>query len=221
MGDGKMTKEELQKKIKQLEPWYQKMNLDGIITGRKRDVKQTWKLIEKSFPMNFKSARILDLGCNAGYYSIMAARNGASMVGVEFGPIPFKQAVFLKKYFEDLWDTKLDITYMNKDMSDIDFIKLGKFDYIFAFAVLYHIGNSKFKKGSLESFVEQDRVISSLSKISDKFIVRARQRKRENSVYYNTEYYNAVFEKLGFRPTKTVIEGRGDRSLISYERIEN
>lgn len=216
-----MKKQELQKKIKQLGPWYQRMNLDGITTGRKRDVEQTWKLIEKSFPMNYKSSRILDLGCNAGYYSVMAARNGASLVSIESGQKPFKQAVFLKKYFEDLWDTKLDITYMNKDISDIDFIKLGKFDYIFAFAILYHIGNSKFGKGTPESFAEQDRVISSLTKITDKFIVRARQRKRENQGYYNSKYYNVVFKKLGFRPVKTIIEGSGDRSFISYERIEN
>lgn len=213
-----MKKQELQKKIKQLSPWYQKISIDGIITGKKRDVKETWKLIDNSFPMDYKSSRVLDLGCNAGFYSIMAAKKGASVIGIEASQRPFEQAIFLKSYFEELWDTKLDITYIHKDISDIDFINLGKFDCIFALAILYHIGNSKFGKGTLESFVEQDRVISLLTKITDKFIIRARQRKRKNSEYYNSKHYNKVFKKLDFSPTKTIHEGKGDRSLILYER---
>lgn len=212
-----MKKQDIQKKIKQLGPWYQRISLDGIITGRKRDVKKTWKLIEDSFPLDYKSSRILDLGCNAGFYSIMAAKKGASVVGIEADQKSFKQALFLKDYFEDLWNTKLDIKYINKDISDIDFIKLGKFDYIFALAILYHIGNSKFGKGTLKSFKEQDRVISLLTKITDKFIVRARQRKRKNSEYYNAVYYNKVFKKFGFIPEKTIHEEKGDRSLILYK----
>lgn len=213
-----MKKQDLQKKIKQLGPWYQRISIDGIITGRKRDVKETWKLINSSFPMDYKSSRVLDLGCNAGFYSIMAARNGASVTGIEAGQRPFEQALFLRDYYENLWETKLDITYIHKDISDIDFINLGKFDCIFALAVLYHIGNFKFGKGTPESFIEQDRVISLLTKITDKFIVRARQRKRKNSEYYNSKYYNKVFKKLDFSPTKTIHEGTGDRSLILYER---
>jgi SAM-dependent methyltransferase len=213
-----MKKQDIQKKIKQLGPWYQRISLDGIITGRKRDVEQTWKIIEDSFPINYKLSRILDLGCNAGFYSIMAAKKGASVVGIEAGQKPFEQAIFLKNYFEDLWDIKLDITYIHKDISDVDFIKLGNFDYIFALAILYHIGNSKFGKGTPKSFTEQDRVISLLTKITDKFIVRARQRKRKNSEYYNSEYYNKVFKNLGFRSEKTIYEEKGDRSLILYKR---
>lgn len=213
-----MEKQELQRKIKQLDPWYQKISIDGVVTGKKRDVKETWKLIDNSFPINYKSSRILDLGCNAGFYSIMAAKKGASVIGIEAGQRSFEQAIFLKSYFEELWDTKLDITYIHKDISDIDFTNLGKFDCIFALAILYHIGNSKFGKGTLESFVEQDRVISLLTKITDKFIIRARQRKRKNSEYYNSKYYNKVFKKLNFNPTKIIHEGKGDRSLILYER---
>jgi len=213
-----MKKQDLQKKIKQLGPWYQRISLDGIWTGRKRDVKETWNKIESFFPIDYKTSRILDLGCNAGFYSIMAAKKGASVVGIEAELKFFNQAIFVKDYYEKLWKTKLDITYIHKDISDVDFISLGKFDCIFALAVLYHVGNSKFGRGTPESFEEQNRVISSLTKISDKFIVRARQRKRTNHEYYNSKYYNKVFKQLGFGATKTIHENNGDRSLILYER---
>jgi len=214
-----MKKQDLQKKIKDLEPWYQGISFDnGIRTGRKRNVKEIWKKIESNFPMDYKTSRILDLGCNAGFYSIMAAKRGASVIGVETEALQIKQSLFLKSYFEDLWKTKLDITYIHKDISDVDFISLGKFDCIFALAVLYHVGNSKFGRGTPKSFAEQDRVISLLTKITDKFIVRARQRRRKNSEYYNYKYYNKVFKSLNFEPIKTIHENNGDRSLILYER---
>lgn len=211
-----MERQDLQKKIEQLGPWYQRISLDGILTGKKRDVKQIWETMESSFPIDYKSSRILDLGCNAGFYCIMAARRGASVIGIEAGQQPFEQAIFLKNYFEALWNIKLDITYIHKDISNVDFISLGKFDCVFALAILYHIGNFKFGRGTPESFVERNRVISLLTKITDKFIVRARQKKHQNP-----EYYNEVFKNLGFRPTKTVHEGRSERSLIFYERVSS
>ncbi len=214
-----MTKEELRKKIKDLGPWYQNITLDGIQTSRKRDTERAWKRIEKNFPMKYKSVRILDLGCNAGYYSIMAARHGASVIGIETLDYAVNQARFLKEYYEELWSTKLDVTFIHKDLSDIDFLSMGKFDCIFALAILYHIGNSKYGKGTLESFDEQNRVISQLVQITDKFIVGARQRKRKGSGYYNPKYYNGEFDFFGFRATKTIYEKKGGRSLISYERV--
>ena len=83
-----------------------------------------------------------------------------------------------RREIEELWNKKLDTTFIHKDLSDIDFLSMGKFNYIFAFAVLYHIGTFKYGKGTPESFKEQDRVISQLVKITDKFIVRARRRRR-------------------------------------------
>lgn len=217
-GEGFMEKQALRSKIEELSPWYQKISIDGIVTSTKReDSEKIWDRIRGCFPENFKLSRILDLGCNAGFYSIMAARMGASVVGVESNPLSYKQAIFLKKYFEELWSTELDITYIQKDISDIDLISLGSFDCVFALAVLYHVGNYKFGKGTVESFAEQNRIISLLNKMTDMFIVRARQRKRKGSEYYDAKHYNKVFKKLGFVSTKTIPE-KGRRTLIVYER---
>jgi len=78
-----MNRDYLEMKIKQLSPWYQNINLQGIQTLRKRDTEQAWNRIKENFPMNYEGMRILDLGCNAGYYSIMAANEGASVIGIE------------------------------------------------------------------------------------------------------------------------------------------
>lgn len=208
----------LKTEIKNLSPWYQTMKLNGIPTATKReDSEKIWKRIKSCLPENYKPKRILDLGCNAGYYSIMAAKLGASVVGIESHELPYQQSLFLKKYYEKLNKTQLDIEYIHKDICDINFQKLGKFDCIFALSVFYHIGNKKYGKGTEKSFSEQDRVISTLVKKTDRFIVRARQRKRTSGEYYNDKYYDKIFKSYGFVPTNNIPE-KGERIMISYER---
>jgi cyclopropane fatty-acyl-phospholipid synthase-like methyltransferase len=214
-----MDQNQLKKEIQRLSPWYQNITLQGIPTLRKRDTEKAWKRIYENFQLEYKGARILDLGCNAGYYSIMAAKEGASVIGIEAFDHSIEQANFLKRYYEELWNKELDVQFIHADLSDIDFLDMGKFDCIFALAILYHIGNFKYGKGTKASFKEQDRVISQLVQISDKFIVRARKRKRRSNEYYDPRYYNNVFKKFNFEPIKTINEKKGGRSLIFYRRF--
>jgi len=212
-----MKKQDLINKLKELRPWYQNINIEGFVTtkgGRYASMgnsEVTWKKILKFLDSNLEGQRILDLGCNAGFYSIMAANSGAEVVGIEYNKTFFKQALFLKDYYEKLWNKKLNILYMNKDISTVDFSNFGKFDCIFALSILYHIGKLKYGKGTNRTIKEQNRVILTLSKTTNKFVVRARIGKNKN-----TEYYNTVFGALGFTPTKVVPEGK--RTLILYEK---
>jgi len=213
----KMDKKQLKETIHKLGPWYQKINLDGISTNTKRDVAKTWALVKREFPIYFNNKRILDLGANAGYYSIRAAMEGASLISIEAYEKSYNQFLFLKEYYEKLGNIKLDIEYINKDISDIDFSKLGKFDYIFAFSILYHIGNFKYGKGTKKSFIEQERVMNKLVKLSDNILVRARERKRNKNEFYNPSYYNKVFKKFGFEEVKTIYENTQKRSFVMYK----
>lgn len=212
-----MTNPELQKKIRDLGAWYQKINIEGIITSPKgtpyssmEKAESIWKKINSCISDDYKSLKILDLGCNAGFYSVMAAKKGASIIGIEKNEGWFKQALFLKDYYEKLWKTKLDINYIHKDILDVDFKKLDKFDYIFAIAILYHIGK-QFGKGSPKMMKEQNKVIKYLSTITNNFIVRARGGK-----YNSPQYYDKIFESLNFNPIKTIPEGK--RTLILYSQ---
>jgi len=214
-----MQNQELLKKIRDLGGWYQKINIEGIITTPKgtphfslEPAKKTWIKIDSCISGKYKTLKILDIGCNAGYYSVMAAKRGASVIGIEKYTPFFKQALFLKDYYETLWKTKLDINYINKDILDVDFTKLGKFDYIFAFAILYHIGK-QFGKRSPKMMKEQNKAIAQLSTITDNFIVRGRKGK-----YRSAEYYNEIFKPLGFRSMKVIPEGK--RTLILYEKMK-
>jgi len=216
-----MEKTSLQKKLKELGNWYQKINLDGIVTTSKgpySNVEKSsvvWNKINSLISNDYKSLRVLDLGCNAGYYSIMSAKEGASVIGVESSTKYFTQALFLKEYYEKLLNTKLDITYIQKDISDIDFSKMKKFDYIFALSIFYHIGKHKYGKGTPEKNAEQIRMISYFANITNNFIVRARKGKNRDLTFYNS-----ILNPLGFKTMKVIPEGKRTMILYSKEKIK-
>lgn len=207
------------KQIKELFPWYQCINLDGIMTIKKGDKyyhahagEHTWNIISKLIPFSLKSMRILDLGCNAGLYSVKSSLLGAKeVIGAEMSPIFFKQALFVKNFFESFHNIKLNINYINSDILDLSFDDMGEFDYVFAIAVLYHIGKHKYGKYTTESLKEQIDIIKKLSKHTKKFIVRCR-----NGKYNNREYYSSIFKQVGFVETKFISEGK--RGMILYEK---
>jgi len=210
MTDNKPT--DFQTQIKRLGPWYQSIEMNGIKT-RKKEIsgKRLWNDINNLLPENLKNLRILDLGCNAGYHSCQAAIKGAEVVGID---IPTKhgrwqpQAKFVKNYFEKMHGN-LNITYIWKDIADVNFNELGRFDYVFALAILYHIGKNKFGKYTPEIFQFQKEVVNRID--SDKFIVRTRDYKNNN-----IKFYNDFFKDLNFKCKYSDL--KANRGLALYEK---
>ncbi len=96
-------KDVIRQQIKEMVPWYQCINLDGIMTITKggkagkyfhaKAGEHTWNTISKFLPPSLENMRILDLGCNAGFYSVKSSLLGAKeVIGVELTPIFLKQA---------------------------------------------------------------------------------------------------------------------------------
>ena len=214
-----MNKDYIVKKIKELSPWYQCINLNGVMTIKPGDNyfhakagESTWNSIKTFLPSSLDNMRILDLGCNAGFYSVSSSLLGAKeVIGVERSPIFFKQALFIKEYFEKLNKVKFNIKYIKLDIGDLDLHDIGNFDYILAIAVLYHIGKHKYGKYTKEALNEQIEVIKKLSTHTKKFIVRCR-----NSKFNNRSYYAKIFKEANFVETKFTSQGK--RGMILYER---
>ena len=98
---------EIIKQIKELSPWYQQINLNGNMTLNKGDKylhakagEYTWNTIKQFLPDSLSKMRILDLGCNAGFYSISYSLLGAKeVIAIEINTGFFKQALFIKDFF--------------------------------------------------------------------------------------------------------------------------
>lgn len=66
--------QELQAKIRELEPWFHNLDLRGVRTAPHHPLgnflNELWAVVEPAFPADMTGATVLDIGCNAGFYSL-------------------------------------------------------------------------------------------------------------------------------------------------------
>jgi len=128
---------ELQSRIDALGPWFHNMELGGIQTAPNHFLgnypKMKFDRFEHAIPKDLTGKTVLDIGCNAGFYSIEMKRRGAERVlGVDFDPRYLAQARFAAEM------NGMDIEF--RQMSVFDVGSLGeKFDLVIFMGVLYHL----------------------------------------------------------------------------------
>jgi tRNA (mo5U34)-methyltransferase len=83
--------------IDALGPWFHNLHLpDGTQTApdhRYGDFPRfKWQRLQSAIPRDLNGWSVLDIGCNAGFYSIEMARRGASVLGLDIEPLYLRQA---------------------------------------------------------------------------------------------------------------------------------
>lgn len=129
--------EQIQENIEKLGKWFHNIDLNGIKTapdhflGDYPAVK--FKGFAHAIPKDLSGKSVLDIGCNAGFYSIEMKRRGASRVlGIDSDDRYLAQARYASKVLG------ADIEFRN--MSVYDVAQLGeKFDVVIFMGVLYHL----------------------------------------------------------------------------------
>jgi tRNA (mo5U34)-methyltransferase len=130
------SREEAEAFIKAQPFWYHRIYLgNGIYTMPPTLAEQLWALLKPTFPTDLKAATMLDVGCNAGFFSILAKLRGAGRIlGIEFFNMFFEQAEYIRK----IW--QMDIEYRLMDAHDIGKID-EQFDLVMFAGILYHLKN--------------------------------------------------------------------------------
>src|SRR3954451_23575863 len=129
--------EEIERRIRELGDWFHNMNLGGVLTAPDHflgDYPNTkWREFADSIPGDLTGKSVLDIGCNAGFYSIEMKRRGADRVlGIDFDPAYLAQARFAAAV------VGLEIEF--RQLSVYDGAQLGeKFDVVIFMGVLYHL----------------------------------------------------------------------------------
>jgi len=90
-------RENLQAQIDALGPWFHNLHLpDGTQTApghRYGDFPGfKWRRVAAVVPQDLTGWSVLDIGCNAGFYSIELARRGAQVLGLDVEPLYLRQA---------------------------------------------------------------------------------------------------------------------------------
>ena len=189
-----ITEEDLRNFVR-TRSWYQTIEFEDGITSKGCDWcgDPAWSNIVKFLPESLEGMRILDLGCNAGIFCVRSALMGAKeVIGIDYeGWRPkwdfVEQQVFVKEYHEQKHNRKLPIIYLPGKMDEVLKTQdLGRFDYVYGIASLYYTDDPG---GTVES----------ISKISDKAIVRLRD---VNII----KRFTALFKQYGYREEKVLRE---------------
>ncbi len=113
------------------------MNLDGIWTaphhflGNYPAVK--WQQFRDAIPLDLTGRTVLDIGCNAGFYSMEMKRRGAARVlGIDTDERYLAQAKFAAEVLN------IDVEYRKLAVWDVAALK-EKFDLVIFMGVLYHL----------------------------------------------------------------------------------
>jgi tRNA (mo5U34)-methyltransferase len=132
--------EQLRREIAALAPWFHNLHLpggvqtlpDSFIGGDFPGFK--WREIAPHVPQDLTGWRVLDVGCNAGYYSFELARRGAEVTAIDVDAHYLKQARWAAGVLG--LDHRIDFHHMGV----YEVAKLpGSWDLVWFMGVFYHL----------------------------------------------------------------------------------
>ncbi|MDQ2762938.1 MAG: TIGR04290 family methyltransferase [Pseudomonadota bacterium] len=137
MKSGALTQAQVRQRAAELGDWFHNIDLGGVRTAPNHFLNDypgvKWRRFQHAIPQDLSGKTVLDIGCNAGFYSIEMKRRGAERVlGIDFDERYLEQARFAADV------TGQDIEF--RLLSVYDVAQLGeKFDIVLFMGVLYHL----------------------------------------------------------------------------------
>jgi SAM-dependent methyltransferase len=137
-------------RVKALRPWFHAIDLgDGITTKDLKDPSNLnayhnnpvplWDAIKDTIPANLYGKKVLDVGCNAGFFSFELHKRGARVVGIDTDQEVAPLASFIEQAQFCSQVLKADIRFYQRSLFDMP--ETERFDMILFLGVFYHIEN--------------------------------------------------------------------------------
>jgi tRNA (mo5U34)-methyltransferase len=134
---GARTPEEIRRRVQELGDWFHNLDLGGVATAPGHFLgdypRMKWQRFAHAIPESLAGKTVLDVGCNAGFYSIEMKRRGAErVVGIDSDPRYLAQARLAAEV------SGVDIELRRLSVYEVD--RLGEsFDVVLFLGVLYHL----------------------------------------------------------------------------------
>jgi tRNA (mo5U34)-methyltransferase len=148
---------EIRQQVQALGPWFHNIDLGGVSTAPDHFLgdypNMKWRKFADAIPADLTGKTVLDIGCNAGFYSIEMKKRGASRVlGVDFDDVYLEQARFAAKVAE------ADIEFRKLSVYDVG--ALGeRFDVVIFMGVLYHLRHPLLALDLIREHVAKDILV--------------------------------------------------------------
>ncbi len=222
------SSEEILARIRELgaeEQWFHCIDLGGGIATMQEPVRHLsdiWGVIDKHIPSDLSGMRVLDIGCNAGFFSVAAKKRNADYVlGIDMSPGYIRQAEFVRDVLG------LEIDYRNMSVYELPVLD-GQFDLVFCLGVIYHCSDPFLAARNVLSVTGKTAVIESALMDSSKFddrplweFVFPGYKRSEDERLYNWWFPNvsglkAMFQSAGFSSVDAVHEANNRGCIVCH-----
>ena len=187
----------IERRVRELGRWFHNLNLRGVQTAPDHflgDYPATkWRAFADAIPADLSGRTVLDVGCNAGYYSIEMKRRGADrVVGIDFDETYLAQARFAAEVLA------ADIEF--RQLSVYDVAKLREqFDVVLFMGVFYHLRHPLLALDLIHDHV-----------CKDLFVFQSMQRGSNDAIELDDDYHfwqQGIFNEPAF-PRMHFIENK-------------
>lgn len=141
-----MRDEQIKQKIASFPRWHYRFDLKGnptpiwqeeFINRHEQRKKYFFDPLVQLFGGSLAGKRVLDLGCNAGFWSLAAVRAGCDYVlGIDGRQMHIDQANFVFEV-EEIERDRYD--FVTGDLFASDLREFGRFDIVLCFGLMYHV----------------------------------------------------------------------------------
>jgi tRNA (mo5U34)-methyltransferase len=133
------TPEPPEESVRRLGPWFHNLHLPGgLETAPDHPLGDfpafKWREIAAHIPDDLRGMAVLDLGCNAGFYSFELARRGAQVTALDHDPHYLAQA----RWAAHLYGLADRIRFLEMTVYDVARLR-QRFDVVLFMGVFYHL----------------------------------------------------------------------------------
>jgi tRNA (mo5U34)-methyltransferase len=188
-----LSKDQIRARAQALGDWFHNIDLDGVPTAPDHFLNDypnvKWRRFQHAIPQDLTDKTVLDVGCNAGFYSIEMKRRGARrVVGVDFDQRYLDQARFAAEVKGQDIEFRL--------LSVYDVAELGeRFDVVLFMGLLYHLRHPLLALDLIHEHVADDLLVYQSMQRGSPEIEPA----RSDYGFFEQDHFNAPsYPKLHF-----------------------
>jgi tRNA (mo5U34)-methyltransferase len=148
---------QIQERVDALGPWFHNLDLNGVPTAPSHFLGDypavKWRRFADAVPRDLAGKTVLDIGCNAGFYSLEMKRRGAArVVGIDSDDEYLSQARFAADV------TGFDIEFRRMSVYDVGALR-ETFDVVLFLGVLYHLRHPLLALDLIHEHVARDLLL--------------------------------------------------------------
>jgi tRNA (mo5U34)-methyltransferase len=157
MSVGPWTRDRIEQRVRELGQWFHNMDLGGVSTAPDHFLgdypRMKWARFESAIPKDLRGKTVLDIGCNAGFYSIEMKRRGAArVVGIDSDEGYLAQARFAAEVSGESIELVRMSTYDVAELRE-------RFDIVLFMGVLYHLRHPLLALDLIHEHVARDLLV--------------------------------------------------------------